>query len=180
MKHTHLTDDELVASCLGEDAETTACTICAERRRALSRTLAEVTQAAAIAADEAFPPTRLARQRLRILQRIEHLGRQGRVLAFPGRAVVAPSILRPRSLRRWVASAAVAGLVVGLAAGRVVDRFPPFGPAFDPQQAAPLRASSEPLGEDDLLLRAIEAEVFRRGAAAVGVAEITPDPWEVQ
>jgi len=179
MKHTHLTDDELIASCLGEDAAMTSCAICAARHRTLSRTLDEVTQAAAAAADEAFPPDRLARQRMRILQRIEQFGRQGRVLAFPGRANAAPSILRPRPLRRWVASAAAAGLIVGLAAGRMVDRFPPFG-SFDTQQTAPLRASSEPLGDEDQLLREIESEVFGRGPAALMIDDFGPDPWDVQ
>lgn len=181
MTHTHFTDDELVATCLERQLITIDCDTCNARHRQLTAILDDISDEAAAATEAAFPADRLMRQRTRILQRIEHFGRQGRVLAFPVRSTHRPSMLRPRPLRRWVASAAAAGLVVGMVAGRVVNQLPGFdAPAFDTrQQVAPLWAASDPVGEE--ILREIEAAVVRRGPAAWrNVADVTPVAWADQ
>ena len=176
MTHTHITDEALIAACLDRTPLPADCDVCRARHRELTALLDEMSDEAAAATDAAFPPDRLIRQRTRILQRIEHFGRQGRVLAFPVRHSQRPSMLKPRPFRRWVASAAAAGLIVGMAGGRIVNQLPGFGgPAYDTRQTiAPLQASSDPRGEEELL-REIEAAVLRRGPTALGyIADVTP------
>src|SRR3954447_16382161 len=113
MTHRHLTEEQLIAtSATGTvPSETAACEVCRARHQSLTRTLNEVSDAAALAADAAFPPERLTRQRTRILARIERYGEQARVLAFPSSHLHHPTMLRPRRLQRWVAAAAAAGLI---------------------------------------------------------------------
>jgi hypothetical protein len=67
-------------------------------------------------ADAVFSEAVLDRQRAHILRRVEQQGHPARVLRFP----VSPSGLAgARSVaRQWVAAAAAAGLLVGIAAGR--------------------------------------------------------------
>ena len=60
-------------------------------------------------ADAAFSDERLAKQRARILQRLEQEGRPGRVITFPAAHTQRPP-LRARPGMRWVAGAAAAGL----------------------------------------------------------------------
>ena len=105
--------------CLGGDERPVAgCAACEARRADLTALLHEVSDAAAYHADAAFPAERLGRQQARILQRIEQDGRPGRIIAFPGHGQEAAS-LRTRPRARWIAAAAVAGLVIGLAAGHL-------------------------------------------------------------
>ena len=131
----HLDDDRLVAARTGarplrrgERAHLDTCTACARRdagwRDALDRTRA----AADRAADEVFTPSRLARQRAAILERIGRL-EPARVLAFPTATTTTP--VRPNRLRtRGVAGAAAAGLLVGVITGRYVS----LAPRQPPQQ----------------------------------------------
>lgn len=67
-------------------------------------------------ADAAFSEGALGRQRAHILRRLEQQGHPARVLRFPA----SPSGLSNarQVARRWVAAAAAAGLLVGIAAGR--------------------------------------------------------------
>ena len=99
------------------------CPDCEARYVALQAAFDESRGAAIAGADEACSAGRLATQRDRILHRIDAQFEGARVLAFPAsgtsHATTKPSPL----VRRWVAAAAVAGLVVGLTAGR----FLPFG-----------------------------------------------------
>ena len=76
-------------------------------------------------ADAVFTPERLAVQQAQVMRRLEALERPARVIAFPkfARPVATPQ----RSVQRWVASAAAAGLIIGLAAGQFVDIRDAFG-----------------------------------------------------
>lgn len=188
MSHTHLTDDELVTihvDGVAAPPDAQACSLCAARQRNLANVLREVSDTATMTVDAAFPPERLARQRARILQRIEHYGRQARVLAFPTPRAMRPSLLRPRSLRRWVAGAAAAGLIVGAAVDRMVHEIPSLRIGHHAESSVStevrLRASSDSLGDDELL-REIELAVGSgAGPAALRtIADVTPHAWDVQ
>ena len=76
-------------------------------------------------ADEVFTADRLAAQQASVMRRLEALERPARVIAFPkfSRPVATPQ----RHVQRWVASAAAAGLIIGLAAGQFVDIRDAFG-----------------------------------------------------
>lgn len=103
-------------------AHVQACGTCADRHARLAAFLQNVDAAASAAADEAFPPERLAAQRQRIMRRLERLlGREGpaRVIPFPAVARGLPR--RVPGAQRWIAAAAAAGLLVGVGAGRYAD-----------------------------------------------------------
>ena len=63
------------------------------------------------------------------MRRLEALERPARVIAFPRFA--RPVTSTQGHAQRWVAAAAAAGLVIGLAAGQVVDVRRMFTPATD-------------------------------------------------
>jgi hypothetical protein len=129
----HLSDDRLIEVCLegelnsAEDLHFAACATCRDRRARLDRMLGELSNAASVEAEAAFPPEKLAAQQARILQRIEQDGRPARVITFP--AVPAADIrpLRTRPAGRWIAAAAAAGLAIGLLAGHLAHDLPAFG-----------------------------------------------------
>ena len=76
-------------------------------------------------ADEAFPPERLAVQQAQVMRRLEALERPARVIAFP--RFSRPTTSTQGHAQRWVATAAAAGLLIGLAAGQFVDIRDAFG-----------------------------------------------------
>jgi hypothetical protein len=185
MNHRHLSEDQLVALSASEalPAEFAACRECLARRHSMAQTLREVADVATIAVDAQFPPERLARQRARILARIERYGQRARVLAFPSQPAHRPTLRQPRRFRRWVAAAAVAGLVVGLFAGRTVHDVPSLhvpmrferAPASFP---VPLRASSDPLADEEFL-REVEDAVGSAGPSALRrIEDVTPVAWD--
>ena len=71
------------------------------------------------AADAAFTVDRLAAQQSQILRRLETLERPARVIAFPKFAQ--PTAGTRSVAYRWVAAAAAAGLVIGVALGHWLD-----------------------------------------------------------
>src|SRR5712691_2016349 len=125
MTQSHLSDDRLIEVCVldapspTEEQHLSACSRCDARRVRLQRLLDDVSDTAVAAADAAFSPERLTRQQARILAHLQHEGRPARVIAFPaGHAPHEPAVSRTRPASRWIAAAAVAGLVVGAMAGR--------------------------------------------------------------
>jgi hypothetical protein len=124
MTQPHLSDDRLFEVCLLEAPSTSeqqhlgACARCDARRTRLQGLLDDVSETAAAEADAVFPPERLVRQQSRILTHLLHDGRPARVIAFPAGHTHEPMVSRTRSSTRWVAAAAVAGLVIGVIAGR--------------------------------------------------------------
>jgi hypothetical protein len=96
------------------------CPPCEARYTALQATFDEAREAAAGQADAICSPDRMEHQRDRILRRIDALSGVTRVLPFPA-ASHGPRAGHERwALGRWVAAAAVAGLVVGLTVGRLI------------------------------------------------------------
>jgi hypothetical protein len=96
-----------------------ACASCRVRYTALDEWLQGIGSVARAEADEAFPAERLAAQQSQILRRIEALERPARIIVFPKHT--RPAIGERTGARRWVAAAAAAGLVVGIAAGQLLD-----------------------------------------------------------
>jgi len=129
----HLADDRLFDCYLsvraGEhldppDAEHLAdCPRCGARYDELVNLMSELREAGDAELDRVFSADDLQRQRLQIARRVEHIGRSARVLPFRAApaASVTPTPGTSRRLPRWVAGAAAAGLVVGMAAGLSFD-----------------------------------------------------------
>jgi anti-sigma factor RsiW len=189
MSHPHLSDDRLIEICFNfevtssDRAHLQTCDACEARRSNLAGTLDDVGAVMTQQADEAFPAERLARQRARILQRVEQDGRPGRVIAFP--AGHTHDGLRQR-LRpaRWatVAAAVAASFVVGLLAEHLAHDLPGTRqsiPAARAQVSLPspqIRTSS-----DDELLGQVELAASGVGPAALRPLDaMTPRAWDVR
>ena len=132
----HLSDDRLLALALGtidESARTTAaaashlrtCGWCATRFSALTPLLNAMREAADTGFEDVFTPQRLRAQRARIGHRLAQLVGKiepARVLAFPfSDRPLSQVEFRPG---RWLAAAAVAGLLIGVTVGQLVHLHP--------------------------------------------------------
>jgi hypothetical protein len=100
-------------------AHLSACAACRARYASFADWLDRMRDDARAEADEAFPQERLAMQQAQVMRRLETLERPARVIAFPRFA--RPVTSTQGNAQRWVAAAAAAGLVIGLAAGQFVD-----------------------------------------------------------
>jgi len=192
MNHSHLTDDQLIDLCFGSAApeagtsHLVACGECAARHASLAQMLGDVSDAADAEVDAVFPADRLARQQARILHRIDQDGRPGRVIVFPAGHPHHVSTLRARSTSRWVAAAAAAAFIIGVAAGHMVRDFPrlsaPHQSAMTPAvTGTTLRAATTPAVSDDEFLGEIEDAVDSNGPAALRrIDALTPRAWEVR
>ena len=201
MRAPHLSDDRLVELCLLEAPSTVeqqhlgACSRCDARRVRLQHVLDEVSTAASSEADAAFPPERLARQHSRILAHLQHMGRPARVIAFPAAYAHEPGASRTRPATRWIAAAAVAGLVVGAIAGRMGHDYSIGRPG--PSRAIVARAAETPeirstagagtfrevstTLSDEEFLSQIEIAIDGPAAAALQpLDDLTPLAWEVR
>jgi hypothetical protein len=187
MNHTHLTDEQLIATCVDGTASQTVpdgaarCAACQSRLAALATLLDEVKATADATADAAFPPERLARQHSRILGRLVPHRQIARIIAFPHTRHLSTS---PRPVRRWVAGAAAAGLIVGMVAGRLTHDLPQGDarasgpPAMRARSAAiPEYTSAGAASDDDFLLE-IEQAVSSSPAELRRLDRVTPSAWE--
>jgi hypothetical protein len=202
MRVNHLSDDRLIelsmldALSAAEQQHLSTCTRCDARRQDLQRLLDEVSETADAAADAAFPLERLNRQQARILARLQHEGRPARVIAFPaGHTPHEPLVSRTRPASRWIAAAAVGGLVVGVIAGRFGHdySFPRAGaprvisaraveqPEFRaPGTTATLREVTASISDDEFLNQ-IEIAIDAPAAAALQpLDDLTPRAWEIR
>ena len=144
------------------------CPACEARYRAVRAAFDETREAAIADAEAACSADRMERQRERILRRVDALQSGPRVLPFPAAGQNGHAAAQPRVFRRWVAAVAVAGLLVGLGAGRIVfnggdsrttaDARQQIGPASAPARQAPtMRALHVDSGlSDDQFLSEIE------------------------
>jgi hypothetical protein len=190
MSQPHLSDDRLIE--IHFDLEVTAldrthlqeCDACRSRRSSLAGTLAEIGTVMAQEADDVFPAERLARQRARIMQRVEQDGRPGRVIAFPAGhgQESAPRRLRPA---RWgtVAAAVAASFLVGLLAEHLAHDLPGSRQAIPTTRAqvnvptTQARANAS----DDELLGQVELAAIGVGPAALRPLDaLTPRAWDVR
>ena len=129
----HVTERRLAAIAAGEPEtpHVSQCALCQARLAELRGWLDSTAGDAAAIADAVFTPERLAAQKQSVLARLEAAGRSARVIAFPI-GTAAPATSRTMVVR-WVTVAAAAGIVIGLASGRLLD---PHTAAPDPVQAA--------------------------------------------
>jgi hypothetical protein len=96
-----------------------ACSECRARLDAFSEWLDDLRVEARVEADEMLTSERLAAQQSAIFRRLEAMERPARVIAFPKNT--RPVTGSHRVTHRWVATAAAAGLVIGIATGQLVD-----------------------------------------------------------
>jgi len=194
----HLRDDQMIAVYIGaeprfgrQDSSQSHlhwCTSCARRYEEFVERMTRLRDDASAEADAVFPPARLEAQRLQILDRLERASHPARVLPFPAHSGQSLSIFTGNQVRRWIAAAAAAGLIIGLALGRVADlrRMMPQGRGVHvtatapprPVEAAP-RVVEPKLNEEEIFSRAEQAQ----GRLMVDVLEsldaITPQPQTV-
>jgi hypothetical protein len=148
----HLSEDALTSAILSgkHPVHLEHCDECSRRARELGLWLTDLRAEALAAADDAFPPEKLALQQSQIMRRLEQLDAPPRVIAFPAQAVGAP---RTNSGRRvapaWLGVAAAAGLVIGVIGGQVSARFTPEAGIAAPapeqtQQAEPAPSVTTP------------------------------------
>jgi hypothetical protein len=179
-----------------EQQHLSSCARCDARRVRMQRLLEEVSDTATAAADAVFPLERLNRQQARILARLQHEGRPARVIAFPaGHASHEPLASRTRPASRWIAAAAVGGLVVGLIAGRFghdysfqragMSRVVASRTVEQPELLAPvatgaIREVAASISDDEFLDQ-LEAAIDAPAAAALQpLDDLTPRAWEVR
>lgn len=202
MRANHLSDDRLIELCIleaasgAEEQHLASCARCDARRVRLQRLLENVSDTATAAADAAFPPERLARQQARILAHLQHEGRPARVIAFPaGHMQHESGVSRTRPGSRWIAAAAVAGLVVGVIAGRfghdsalirpgaarvIVARTADQPELRATASTATIREVTASISEDEFLSQ-LEVAVDAPAAAALQpLDDLTPRAWEVR
>jgi hypothetical protein len=123
----HLDDSSLAeiwtaAAAEGRDAthpHLRSCAPCRARFDAFGEWLDDLRVEGRAEADEMLSPERLAAQQSAIFRRLEAMERPARVIAFPKNT--RPVTTSHRGTHRWVATAAAAGLVIGIATGQLVD-----------------------------------------------------------
>jgi hypothetical protein len=187
----HLSDDRLAAiwtdaSLSGgapADPHLHACAACRSRFNAFSGWLEQIRADEIADADEAFPPERLAAQEAQIFRRIEAAERPARVIAFPK---FARPITSGRShVHRWVAAAAAAAFIVGMAVGQLMDLRHSFGEGravrtlavnAQPSTATPnaVQPASLTLSDDALMVRIEEASTPQIPDSLVALDSMTP------
>jgi hypothetical protein len=192
MTYTHLSDDRLIEIGLTDTPSSVEqqhlgeCRACESRRAGVAHMLEELAVASHEDTDAAFPASRLARQQTRILEQIDAAARPARVIAFPAvPEIPGGGVARTRPASRWIAAAAVAGLLVGAAAGRLGYQARALGaphavammPAQTPTTPRPVATT---LSDDELLGQIELAADTRGGASLRPLDELTPRAWEVR
>ena len=192
MNDRHISDDRLIDLCMtapaaaGEHAHLAACVHCEARRVDIVGILAELDEAATEEAGTAFPDEKLERQHARILQRVEHDGRPGRLVAFPAYQPSTTFLSPSRPRVRWAAAVAAAAFVAGVVTGQWthsfttrVDQLPAYVVANE-AEPEPLRAVPTTFSEEEFLGQ-IEVAASRNGPAALRPLDaMTPRVWEAR
>jgi anti-sigma factor RsiW len=152
----HLRDDQMIAVHVGAGlrrhdramGHLQACPECARRYEDVVLQIDALRDEGRREADAAFTPARLESQRLQILDRLEHAGHPARVIPFPARGSQQLSIFTGTQVRRWIAAAAAAGMILGLTLGRMIEpgsRPAPAGHVASASPTARPAASHPPL-----------------------------------
>lgn len=112
----------------------TTCGACRTRFNEFSAWLENMRVDATTEADGHFSAERLVAQQAQIFRRLEAAERPARVIAFP--RFTQPLTSRSSNASRWIAGAAAAGLIVGVAVGQLMDlRHSLTGPSAPAMQA---------------------------------------------
>jgi hypothetical protein len=167
----HLSEDQLLEICfpVTNGQHLAACEPCRSRYDELVSALDAIREEGAQEADAVFTPERLAAQREAILRRIERTPHSADVVAFPGHRAARPGAWRAVPSKRWVAAAAAAGLVAGLAMGRYTGiRSHSSGAtpssavaSVTPRRVQPPYAAAQP-AEERFLVEIEDAVLLRR------------------
>ena len=189
MSHPHLSDDRLIELYFEVETPSTdrahfqGCEACQSRRANLSATLDDIETVMTAEADQAFPADRLARQRARILQRVDQDGRPGRLITFPaGQTSETPR--RRVHPARWgtVAAAVAASFLIGLLAEHLAHDLPGSRQSMPARiQASMPMTQVRTLASDDELLGQVELAASGVGPAVLRPLEaLTPRAWDVR
>ncbi len=148
-----------------------------------ARLIDEVSTVLRAEADAALTDERLARQRTNVLQRIEEETRPGQIIAFPNAQPARPA-LRARPGMRWIAGAAAAGLLIGVAAGHLAHDLPgavrqePSETIAIGLSQPTLQAISTTMSEEEFL-GLLEIAIETTGGSALRpLDDLTPLVWE--
>jgi hypothetical protein len=192
MNDRHISDDRLIEICLTplptphEQAHLLGCARCEARRVDVVGILAELDDAATQEAGTVFPDAKLERQHARILQRVDHDGRPGRLVSFPTQPAAATFLTPTRPPMRWAAGVAAAAFIAGVLTGQWTHSFSDISNAAPMQIVASetdpssLRAVSTTFSEEEFLGQ-IESAGSRNGPAALRHLDaMTPRAWEVR
>jgi hypothetical protein len=148
------------------------CRQCALRLQDIAEALAADRRQVATEHDQEFTPARLERQRASVLRRLGGSKAAARILPFPAHGPVTPAVPGRHFMRRSVAAAAVGGLIVGGAAGRLLD--PHRQPAFRPAPAETRTLAPED-GVQTVRVATFSEEAFLgEFEAAIGAPRIEP------
>ena len=127
----HLDDDDCADVWSARHADGTAesdrpaerhlrtCGECRERYGAFAAWLETLRTGAHAEADEIFSRDRLVTQQTQILRRLESLEHPARIIAFP--RFTRPISVQPGGRRRWIAAAAMVGLITGVGLGQLFE-----------------------------------------------------------
>jgi predicted anti-sigma-YlaC factor YlaD len=153
------------------------CPACRARLAELSTWLDDMRDDAVAEADAAFPSERLAAQHGQIFRRLEALGRSAKVIVFPKLAQPIASSTSP--VRRWVASAAAAGLIAGVALGNYMDLRhtilrPATTPAADVMAGIQTAAAGQPISDEELLWHLEELSSSNMPESLTAFDSLTP------
>ena len=183
----HLTDLELAVLARPEESPSTAraaaahairCTDCRARVVQTGATLTQMGGTMETLFDAAIPPPRLAAQRRRLLRRLERMTAgpcPARILRFP--VIGPPAVRHAGVMQRWVTTAAVAGLMIGMALAHPGDMW-----RMHQEQDATgvVTANTAPDGRqstlaDEQFMRELEAALAtRRVPPLIVLDEMTP------
>lgn len=182
----HLSDEDLLAliESATSDAHLDGCDRCATRHAELLCLIAEIDVVHA-EADAVFDEERLLHQRTHILRRLDRNNGPAKVLRFPAAADGERAIhVMSAAARRWVAAAAIAGVLVGIFSGRLLTRRAESdGDAMrTPRTIAVARIASPAIvpadlrsGVDEILLDEVESALAQpRVTELVAIDAITP------
>jgi len=156
------------------------CAACTHRYQEFVEQMADVREEALLEADAVLSPARLELQRQQILQRLEHATHPARVIPFPSPSSQNLSLFTGSQVRRWIAAAAAAGLIIGVTVGRMADFRPAPATRSAAQVAAPRveppRPAAEPgLNDDDILWRAEQMQIGMQVPASLeALGAMTP------
>jgi hypothetical protein len=184
----HLSDEDLLAliESATTDVHLDGCDRCSTRHAELLCLIAEIDVVHA-EADAAFDEERLLHQRTHILRRLDRNNGPARVLRFPAAADGERALhVMSAAARRWVAAAAIAGVLVGIFSGRLLTRRAETDPAENMRRAraitvagsdapAVVPADLRTLSGDDVLLDEVDAVLSQpRITELVAIDAITP------
>ena len=150
------------------DLHLQACAECRLRFTSFSHWMDGLRVDALAEADEAISIERLAAQQAQIFRRLEAAERPARVIAFPK---VAAGAMRPSPVRRWVAAALAAGLIIGVGLGQMLNlpnlsSGPSNFPADRVANETPRQAPNTPAAVPALALFSEEAALVELEEAA--------------